>query len=234
MDQFTFDCRQLDQWDSVSQPPVPVRDGSRMRPGSPKELAALKSAARFGKLFNPLMGNLEEVVGIASKPPKVTLVAPTKMAVGGGRPRILFKSSPSMDMTASLAIAGSIASGIGPGGLVSMGVFASTTREWGTFVTLGGGLFFNTPTASIGGEFTSIAGTPSDFSGPYLGVSGGFGTVVGATFTVLFSPTLPLTVPLTLTFMGVAISLSAVTPADLPVTISIEVTNTRITSIRKF
>lgn len=233
MNQFTFDCRQLDQVDFAKQPPVPLRGASPRNPLPPNELAALKSALRFGKAFSPSLGTAEEIVDIASKPPAVRLLTPAKMPLVSKSPVIL-KFSSSTQLTVAGAFAASVIFLPGFGVLSSFGLYASTTREVGYFTTYGGGIFINTPSGSLGGELTYILGTPTDFSGPYFGIGVGAGVGVTVTDTLLFSPTLPLTIPLTLTLMGFSVNVSASTPTKLPVTVSIEVTDTEITSLKKF
>jgi hypothetical protein len=230
MDKLTFDCRQLEQWDFVKQPPVPLRSGATRQPLAPAEVAALKSAARFGKFLTPILGTMEEVLDIASTPVAVTVLPPAKLLIAA-IPTIKFSTS--RDFTGSIAIAGSASFGVGF--IADMGFFASTTREVGSFVTLGTGLFFNTFGGSLGGEVTLIAGNPTDFSGPYFGVSIGAGTSVGFTETALFIPTPPPpALPTVLTFMGAAFNVSAVTPTKLPVTVALQVTDTKIIAIKKF
>jgi hypothetical protein len=170
----------------------------------------------------------EEIVDIASKPPSPRLLAPAKKLIS---PFIL-KFSSSSQLTVAGAFAYSAAAGFGI--LGSFGLYASTMREVGYFATVGAGIFINTPGGSVGGELTLILGTPADFSGPYLGIGVGAGVAVTVTDTLLFSPTLPLTIPLTLTLMGFSFNVSASTPTRLPVTVSIEVTDTKITSLKKW
>ena len=192
------------------------------------EVAALKAAIRLAKPVNPMLATLEEMIDIGSKPTRATLLAPAKMPIIGGAPIIKFSGS--SQLTGAFGAAGSAAWGIGF--LVSVGLYASNTPEVGVFSTLGGGIFVNTPGASIGGELTLILGTPLDFSGPYLGVSVSAGTGLGVTGTLLFSPTLPLTFPPILTLMGCSINFSAVTPTKLPLTVAITVTNTKISKFK--
>lgn len=141
MDQFTLDCRQLDQWDFVRQPPVPVRDKGLTKRSSSLEVAALKAAIRLAKPVNPILATLEEIIDIGSKPTRAMLLAPAKMPIIGGAPIIKFSGS--RKLTGSFGVAGSAAAGIGF--LVSVGLYASNTPEVGVFSTLGGGIFVNTP-----------------------------------------------------------------------------------------
>jgi hypothetical protein len=231
MNQFTLDCRQLDQWDFVNQPPVAIPSGRGRTPKSPTEVAAMKAAIRLGNLFgvSPLLKTAEEVVNIASPPRVVTsLLKPSKGNLVS--PRLEIKFSSSSELTVALALAGSAAAGIGVVG--SAGVYGSTVREVGVFFSIGPGIFFNTPGASIGGEYTIILGTPTDFAGPYFGITLAAGAPLSAAVTLLFSPTLPLGIPLVLTLMGLAVNISLSTPTRLPLTVSIEVTNTKISGVR--
>jgi hypothetical protein len=43
---------------------------------------------------------------------------------------------------------------------------------------------------------------------------------------------MPLAIPLELTLMGLAFNVSAVTPTKLPLTVTIEVTSTRISGVK--
>jgi len=107
--------------------------------------------------------------------------------------------------------------------VASAGLYASTTREIGTYFTLGIGLFIPGVGASIGGEFTVIVGTPSDLSGPYLSAGVSVAPAVfGVGASLLFSPGPPLTL------MGLTISLSANTPSEIPLVIALEATDTKI------
>jgi len=231
MDQFTLDCRQLDRWDFVNQQPVPIPSGRGRRRLPPNEAAALKAALRFGNTFglSPLLGTAEQIVNMASPPPVATSLLRPSAGTLVSTPLIV-KFSSSHELTGALAVAASLGAVVGV--LGSFGVYASTVREVGVFSTIGAGIFFNTPGAAVGGEVTLILGTPTDFSGPYFGISVGAGTGVGVAVTLLFSPTLPIGFPIVLTLMGLAFNVSAVTPTRLPVTVAIEVTNTRISGVR--
>jgi len=215
----------------VNQPPVPIPSGRGRKPLSPTEASALKASLRLGNTFglSPLLKTAEEIVALAS-PPKVA-VALRPPSVGTLISKALvIKFSSSSELTGALAVAASLSAVVGV--LGSFGVYASTIREVGFFSTVGAGIFFNTPGAGVGGEATIILGTPTDFAGPYFGITVGVGTGVGVAITLLFSPTLPLSLPVVLTLMGFAFNVSAVTPTRLPVTVSIEVTNTVISGVR--
>ncbi|HPE73189.1 MAG TPA: hypothetical protein PK018_13655 [Candidatus Competibacter sp.] len=233
MQQLTLDCRQLDQWDFVNQPPVRLPGTRSKKSLSTTEATALKSAIGLGSTLG--LGNIfktaEEVVNIASSPSVATSVLkPSKGILTS--PSLAIKFTSSSEVTGSIAAAGSLSAVIGVTG--SFGIYASTTREIGIFSTIGGSLTLNSPGAAAGGEVTLIIGTPSDFAGPYFGVSVGVGTGVAAAVTLLFSPTFPSTpgAPLVLTYMGAAFNVSAVTPTKFPVNISIQVTNTRISGVK--
>src|SRR5262249_43988670 len=197
MDQFTFDFRQLATWDVSKQPPTPLGIVGPKRPLPPNELAALKSALRFGKAFSPILETADEIADIASKPLRATILLPSKLPITSTTPPIIVKLSSSRSFTEALGVAASAAAVVGANG--SLGFYASTTREVGFFSTVGGGIIFNSPSLSLGAEVTWIFGTPADFSGPYFGLAVGGGVGVSGTVTLLFAPTLPLSVPLTLT-----------------------------------
>ena len=215
----------------MNQPPVPIPSGRARRRLPPNEAAALKAALRFGKKLgiSPLLGVAEEIVNIDSPTRVVTSLLRPSTGTLVSSPLIIHFSS-SSELTGALAVAASLGAVVGV--LGSFGVYASTIREVGVFATVGAGIFFNTPGAAAGGEVTLILGTPIDFAGPYFGISLGAGTGVGVAVTLLFAPTLPVGFPIVLTLMGLAFNVSAVTPTKLPLTVTIEVTNTRISGVR--
>jgi hypothetical protein len=151
--------------------------------------------------------------------------------------KIVIKRSHSSERTYAIGETVSAAAVIGVSG--GFGIYGSvTSREVGLYAIGGAGVFINSPFASGGIEFTFVAGTPVDFSGPYVaaGLSAGgitrpFG-VIGAGFSLLFSPTLPLRVPIELTLMGFSVNVSISTPTVWPVTVQVEVTDTVITGIK--
>jgi hypothetical protein len=228
MDGFTLDCRELENWDFEAQPPIPLPNGRTPKRLQPREVTGLKSALGLGKSFSPPLATAEELLGIAGGGVPATILVPPGMRLSS-KYRVTFSKSPFF--TGSGAIAGS-ANAIA-GGVLAGGIYASTTREVGVFVTYGAGLFINTPAASIGQEWTFIKGTPVDFSGIYFGVGLSL-TAIPPFFcigvTVLFSPTFGT--PLILTLMGLALDFQASTPTRLPATLAITVTNTKISGIK--
>lgn len=230
MNQFTIDAKQLDNWDFMSQLPVKVPSGRGRKSLGSTETSALKAALSLGSTLgvSPLFSTASEIVSLATPPkPTATILKPSKSLISS---TVEINFSKSVDITGALAVAGSVgavATAIG-----SFGVYGSTTREVGFFSTIGAGITFNTPGAAAGGEVTVIMGTPSDFSGPYFGISLGAGVGVGGAVTLLFSPVLGGTPALVLTFMGLAFNISAVTPTKLPVNVTISVTNTRISGVK--
>jgi hypothetical protein len=230
MNQFTVDARQLDNWDFMSQLPVKIPSGRGKKALGSTETSALKAALSVGSTFglSPLFSTAEEVVNLASPPkPATSILKPLKNLVSS---TVAIKFSSSPELTGALAVASSlsaVATALG-----SFGVYASTIREVGFFSSIGAGITFNTPGAAVGGEVTMILGTPSDFAGPYFGLAVGAGTGVSGAVTFLFSPVLGGTPLLILTFMGLAFNISATTPTKLPVSVTIEVTNTRIKGVR--
>ena len=230
MNQFTVDARQLDNWDFMSQLPAKIPSGRGRKSLGATETSALKAALRVGSALgvSPAFSTTSEIVDLASPPkPTPSILEPAKSLISS---TVGIKFSKSADITGAFAAAGSlsaIATAIG-----SFGVYASTTREIGFFSTIGAGITFNTPGAAAGGEVTVIRGTPGDFSGAYYGLTFGAGVGVGGAVTLLFSPTLGGTPALLLTFMGVAFNVSAVTPTKLPVSVTISVTNTRISGVK--
>jgi len=79
------------------------------------------------------------------------------------------------------------------------------------------------------GEFTVIVGTPLDLSGPYLSAGVSVAPAVfGIGAALLFSPGPPLT------FMGVTVSITANTPSEIPITLVLEATDTKIKPFVRF
>jgi hypothetical protein len=226
MHQLKFDYTQLDRWDIVKQPPVPIPSGRSTKPLSAGEISTLQAAIRLGNKFNlsPVLKTMGDMIDVARGPKVVVSISPPTVSLV--TPALVINMSTSNEVTFALGVAASASALFGV--LGSIGFYISSTGEVGWFDTVGAGLFFNTASFSVGGELTAIAGTPTDFKGLFFGVSVGFGVGVGGTGTVLFSPTLPLGLPVVLTLMGAAFSISAVTPTKLPVTVSVEVTFTMI------
>jgi hypothetical protein len=142
MDSFTLDCRQLDKWDFVSQPPVPLRGPVPRRQLSPSEIDTLKATLRFGKNFSPTLGALDEIIGLDKKRVAAKLlapaVAPSAPAAPSGTPAAspgFIRFSPSTELSVAGAPAFSAAAVVGVVG--SFGLYISTTREIGFFTTAG-------------------------------------------------------------------------------------------------
>ena len=176
--------------------------------------------------LSPGLGKVLEAVNVGVKPPALSVLRPRLMPVS-------FAFSSSRELTVSMALTVSAFAGIGVVG--SGGIYGSTTREIGVFLTGGGGLFSNFG-LSAGGEETIILGTPADFAGPYftVGVSVSGPPPIGVGGALLFAPTLPLTSPITLTLMGFSVSVTVNTPSPLPVTVTAEVTDTKIWPVLRF
>lgn len=227
MQSFRADFRQLDRLEGAVLPrPTPVRSAPGRRVLPQGERAALVSALEFGKTFSPALGSLLEIVNVGVSPPALTVLRPLLMPVG-------FALSKSTNLTIAGALTVSAFAGVGVVG--SGGIYGSTTREIGVFLTGGGGIFTNLG-LSGGGEYTFILGTPADFAGPYLGVGVSVSgpPPIGVGGMLLFSPTLPLTIPITLTLMGFSVSVTVNTPSPIPVTVTAEVTNTKIWPVLRF
>jgi hypothetical protein len=211
MDRFTADFRQLSQLDVGILRLRPVAAGPR-RTFPPVERSAVKASLGLGKSIDKKLALLAETVGIGDRPPTVTVLRPSTTMAS----LALSKSSA---LTVALGFGGSAF--VFFGALGSVGVYGSTTREIGTYETIGMGLFFPAVGASVGGELTFVLGTPADLAGPYYSAGVTVApAVLGVGGQLLFSPGPPLT------FMGISISLSANTPSELPVTVTLEVTNT--------
>jgi hypothetical protein len=227
MQSFKADFRQLEQLDGASLPrPVPIKPAPPRRILSSRERDALASTLDFGKAFSPSLGSLKEVLDIAVSPPAVSVLAPRRMPIG-------FAFSKSGEVTVAAGITGSAFAAIGIS--ISGGVYASTTREKGTFVTSAGGIMFNVG-LSLGPELTFILGTPADLAGPYFaaGVAVSGPSFIGVGGNLLFAPSVPPTIPLTLTLMGFSFSITANTPSPIPTTVVLEVSDTKIWPGLKF
>ena len=163
---------------------------------------------------------------IAATRPAARLLSPAGMPAGGP---VVIQYSKSAFVTGAFGMSASAAVGVGV--LAGAGVYASSSREIGV---VGGGIFLS-PGASSGGERTVVYGTPADFSGLYFGLSvgGGLG-VMSVGGTLLFSPSMPLGVPMVLTLMGYSLGVSASTPGGLPVNVSVTVTDTKITALHRW
>ena len=227
MQSFKADFTQLALLDGDALPrPTPARSAPPRRVLPQGERDALVSALEVGKTFSPMLSQVLEIVNIGIKRPAVTVLRPPKMPVH-------FEFSKSSQLTVAGALTVSAFAGIGVVG--SGGVYGSTTREVGVFLTGGGGIFTNFG-LSGGGEYTFILGTPADFAGPYfsVGVSVSGPPPIGVGGNLLFSPSTPLTVPITLTLMGFSVSVTVNTPSPIPVTVTAEVTNTKIWPVLRF
>lgn len=227
MDSFTLDCSQLANVDITTLTPKPLTLPPQ-KALSRNEQSVLAAALKAGKRVNSALGLVEEIVDLARNPIRGTLVAPATMPTLPKFP--VLKFSTSIQLTGAVGLGVSAAAGLGIMG--SAGVYASTTREIGVYTTYGVALVINSPGASAGYEWTFVLGTPSDFKGPYFGIAVGAGTGTAITGTLLFSPTLPLTNPLELTLMGISFNIMATTPTKLPVTVTLEVTDTKIAGFK--
>ena len=181
---------------------------------SPTSKSALKAGLDLGKGLDSKIALMSDVASLGFAPPVTNVLRPPS------RPPT-FAISSGTDLTMAVGFAGAGFAIFGS--VASAGLYASTTREIGTYFTLGIGLFIPGVGASIGGEFTVIVGTPSDLSGPYLSAGVSVAPAVfGVGASLLFSPGPPLTL------MGLTISLSANTPSEIPLVIALEATDTKI------
>ncbi len=180
---------------------------------------ALKGALALGKSLDPKLSLMSDVTTLGSTPGTTTVLRPA------GTPSFALSSSTQLTMAVGFAGAGFALFG----SVASIGVYASTTREVGGYLTLGIGLFIPGVGASSGGEFTIILGTPFDLSGPYLSAGVSVAPAVfGVGCALPFSPGPPLTL------MGLTVSLSANTPSEIPLVITLEATDTKIKPFVRF
>jgi hypothetical protein len=220
MDRFTADLRQVDNLNISLLNLRPVR-AAPPKPLGSFEKASLNAALGLGKNLDPRLALMAETVGVGEKPPAVTILRPTKPPSG-------LAVSKSSDLTIALGVGGAGFALFGS--LASAGVYGSTTREIGVFLTIGIGLFLPAVGVSGGAELTFIFGTPADFKGPYLsaGVGISVGPVAGIGGSLLFAPGPPVTL------MGYSLTFTANTPSVLPVTIVLEATDTKTKPVLRF
>jgi hypothetical protein len=190
------------------------------------ERDALVSVLDAGKSISPALGSLLEIIRVGVTPPKVGVHRPPKMPVH-------FALSTSSQLTVAGALTVSAFASIGVVG--SGGIYGSTTGEVGVFLSGGGGIFTNVG-LSGGGEYTFIFGTPADFAGPYFAVGVGVSgpPPIGVGGNLLFSPSMPPTLPITLTLMGFSVSVTVNTPSPIPITVTAVVTDTKIWPVLRF
>jgi hypothetical protein len=218
MRQFTLDLRKADKVNPnlLSFRPVTA---APLRPVAPTARTALKAGLDVGKVFDNKVALMADVGSLALASPSVSVLRPAAKPV--------FAISSGTDLTMAIGFTGAGFALFGS--VASVGLYASTTREIGGYLTLGIGLFLPAVGASGGGEFTVIVGTPVDLSGPYLSAGVSVAPAVfGIGASLLFSPGPPLT------FMGVTVSLTANTPSELPVTLVLEATDTKIKPFVRF
>lgn len=212
MKQYTADFRQFANIDptKLKWTSVPVRPPTRVL--SADERKALKSALAVGGATSQTLANCEEIIDVGFHPPTVRLFSPLTCPPG-------FAVSKSLDLTISAGL--NLSGYIGLLGTGTAGLYGSTTREIGVFATVGTGIATNAG-VSAGVEYTFIFGTPNDFRGVYIGagigVSGSTG--VGVSGMLLFSPGPPLTL------MGYSLTVGVSSPSPIPVTVTLDVTNT--------
>jgi hypothetical protein len=185
---------------------------------SPEAKPVLKAGLELGRSFDPKIALMDDVASLSYGTP-ATLLRPTSA------PAFALSSSAQLTMAVGITGWGFVLYGSG----FSTGVYGSTTREIGGYLTLGVGLFVPAIGLSGGGEFSVILGTPLDLSGAYL--SAGISvapSVFGVGAALLFAPGPPLTL------MGISVSLTANTPSAVPVTITLEATDTKIKPFLRF
>jgi hypothetical protein len=218
MRQFTLDLRRAGNLNPNLLTFRPVTAAPR-QPLNVTAKSALTSALALGKGLDPKLSLMSEVTTLGSTPGVTTVLRPA------ATPSFAVSRSTQLTMAVGFGAAGFAIFG----SVASIGVYASTTREIGGYLTLGIGLFLPGVGASVGGEFTIILGTPFDLSGPYLSAGVSVAPAVfGIGAALLFSPGPPLTL------MGLTVSLSANTPSELPLVIALEATDTKIKPFVRF
>ncbi|HKP63658.1 MAG TPA: hypothetical protein VJV78_43285 [Polyangiales bacterium] len=218
MKQFTLDLRQANRVDPNILSFKTVVGAPRQRL-APEVKPALKAALELGRHFDSKIALMDDVASLSFGASATVLRPATAPAA--------FALSSSAQLTMAVGVTGWGFAIYGAG--ASAGVYGSTTREIGGYLTLGAGIFIPGLGLSGGGEFTVILGTPLDLSGPYLSAGVSVApNVFGIGAALLFSPGPPLTL------MGICVSLTANTPSAVPLTISLEVTNTKIKPFLRF
>jgi hypothetical protein len=220
MDRFTADLRQVSNLNMSLLALRPVT-AAPVKPLGSFEKASLSAALAMGKGLDPRLSLMADTVAVGEKPPAVSILPPTKPPTG-------LTVSKSTDLTVALGVGGAAFALFGS--VASAGVYGSTTREIGVYLTFGIGLFLPAVGVSGGAEMTFIFGTPADFKGPYLsaGISVSAGPVAAIGGALLFSPGPPPVL------MGYSITFTANTPSVLPVTIALEVTDTKTKPVLRF
>lgn len=220
MDRYTADLRQFNNLNFNLLTGRPVT-AAPQRPLGSFERTSLTAAVALGKSLDSRLAIMQETMKVGEKPPSVSLLRPSKPPSG-------FAVSKSSQLTIAVGVGGAGFALFGS--LASAGLYGSTTREIGAYFTLGFGFFLPAVGLSGGLEMTYIFGTPADFAGPYLsaGVGVSAGPVAGIGGALLFAPGPPVTL------MGYSLTFSANTPSVLPVTIVLEVTDTKTKPLLRF
>lgn len=212
MSQFTLDLRQANRLDPNSLRFRPVSVAPRQQL-PPEAKPALKAGLELGAGFDSRLALLNDVASLSYGTKSARVLRPAS------QPKFALSASAELTMTLGFTAWGFAF--YGAGGTVA--AYASTTREIGWITSTGVGVFLGSPGISGGVELGFVLGRPADLSGPFLaaGVSVAPG-VLGVGAALLFSPGPPLTL------MGVSVSVTANTPSVVPVTVTLEFTNTSV------
>ena len=209
MQSITLNLRDIDKIDILGQgrplPPAPGR-----RPESQTKRAAYQSALNLWGMFNPGAPFYRHPADVAEIPPHIHVFPPTTVPIG---------LSPAASSAATIGVGLSSAIFAGVGLTSAVGVYGSTTREFGAFYGAGLGLWSSVG-ASTGPQYTFVFGGPSAFAG----VSWGVGCDVDAG-PVGIGAMLLFTLP-PIRFMGYSVAFSIGTPSP-PVTMTVQVGMTK-------
>jgi hypothetical protein len=177
------------------------------------EKAALKAAVDLGALFldeAPVTPVIRKVIEISESRPSIVVKKPTTVPVNDTEVTVAVGFNP------EVFIVGGVTGAVG--------VYGSSTREFGVFLSGGPGIWFPNVGVSLGMQLVVIFGPPSNLSGLCLGL--GCHVVYGGTWggILLFAPaSQPPAFPLP-RFLGFSVSLS--TPSRSPFDLTYQVTYT--------
>jgi hypothetical protein len=217
MDSFRADFRDLDKL-NIAQRAIPIPRPSPRQVLGNTERSVLKATASFAENFDSRAKVVSETIRVAEQPPAVTLLAPSTVPLASGAPGALTVAL-GLDLEIFVGMLGGVAQG---------GVYGSTSPEVGLFRSLGVGLFMLNLGVSVGPTLTIIFGPPSVLAGNMVGmqISVSFpGTKIGGGGALLFLPS-------PFRFAGFAVSLSA-GASVIPVTVSLQITDTKLTPLLK-
>lgn len=190
---------------------------------------ALKGAIEAGAAVNSDLKPFKNLADQSDDPPAVQVVrAPRKVKIGttgSAHPPATFIFGADLGVMLAPIGVGVAASG-------SAGIYVSTVREFGTWTSSGGGLGIGlTASVSLTGLLGIVFTDPKGMSGP----GGAMSLAVGVT---PIKPFIDLSIGVQMIFsgppwslIGIAVPIGVSAGMGLPVTITIEATNTSVRSL---